>query len=151
MSLTKILLACAATVLLITAAYAGTTYKWTDDKGQVQYSQLPPNDRPYTVIRTATSSGSDNAETEGTTETSSPTAAKTKSSSTSKSNSALTDVEKEKLAKNCEIAKQNREMLRTAAKIRITDEKGEPRHLTDEERKARLADTEKQLEFYCKE
>lgn len=149
MSLNKFLLVCAAT-LLTAAAYAGTTYKWTDDKGQVQYSQLPPNDRPYTVIRTTSSSGDANAETEGNKE-GSATAAKTKTQSSSKSGSSFTDAEKEKLAKNCDIAKQNREMLRTAAKIRVTDEKGEPRHLTEEERKTRLADTEKQMEFYCKE
>lgn len=125
------------------AALAGNTYKWTDDNGQIQYTQLPPNDRPYTVIKSTTSpiseEAAENSLTSKQSDKANPKAAAGEYSS----------AEKEKLAKNCDIAKQNREMLRTAAKIRVTDDKGEPRHLTEEERKARLADTEKQIQFYC--
>ena len=124
-------------------ALAGITYKWTDDNGQIQYTQLPPNDRPYTVIKSATASiNEEGAE--------SPLTSKPADKANPKTGAGeYTSAEKEKLSKNCDIAKQNREMLRTAAKIRVNDEKGEPRHLTEEERKARLADTEKQIEFYC--
>jgi len=128
------------------AALAGNTYKWTDDKGQIQYTQLPPNDRPYTVIKSAASPVNENATEESSTSLTSKPADKANPKASA---GEYTSAEKEKLSKNCDIAKQNREMLRTAAKIRVTDEKGEPRHLTEEERKARLADTEKQIAFYC--
>lgn len=140
----SLVMLCCGVMFLCGTALAGNTYKWTDDNGQVQYTQLPPNDRPYTVIKSTTAAINEEAQESPVT-----SSAATKPGAEKTASSEYTSAEKEKLAKNCDIAKQNREMLRTAAKIRVTGADGEPRHLTEEERKARLADTEKQVSFYC--
>jgi len=131
-------------VLMTGTSHAADTYKWTDDNGQVQYTQLPPKDRPYETIRVRSKEPA--AAAAQTTPTNKAAGAENKQA---KGDVAEAKAEAEKLARNCEIAKQNKEMLLTAAKIRVTDAEGNPRHLTEEERKARLADTEKQIEFYC--
>lgn len=134
-------------LLMVSAVHAADSYKWTDDNGQVQYTQLPPKDRPYETIRTRVKDGS-NASAEG-------SAAVTKkatdaATAPTKGELAEAKAEAEKMARNCEIAKQNKEMLQTAAKVRVTDKDGNPRHLTDEERKERMQATDVQIDNYCK-
>ena len=133
-------------VLMTGASYAADTYKWTDDNGQVQYTQLPPKDRPYETIRVRSK------EPAAAAAQATPTnkAASADDKQQTKGDVAEAKAEAEKLARNCEIAKQNKEMLLTAAKIRVTDAEGNPRHLTEEERKERMQATELQIENYCK-
>ncbi len=131
-----------ASLLLSHATLSADTYKWTDDTGQVQYTQIPPKDRPYETIKTKVK----NPE--------SPVAKPanaSKSEESPKGDVAIAKAEAEKLAVNCDRAKQNKEMLTTAAKIRVTDKDGNPRHLTDEERKEKLQATELQIQSYCKQ
>jgi hypothetical protein len=47
MSLSRVLLAVAAGFLLVSGAEASTVYKWTDDKGVVQYTDSPPEGRQF--------------------------------------------------------------------------------------------------------
>ncbi len=131
-----------ASLLLSQAALSADTYKWTDDNGQVQYTQIPPKDRPYETIKNKVKD---------------PVAAPAKTNNASKGDEAakgdvaIAKAEAEKLAVNCDRAKQNKEMLTTAAKIRVNDKDGNPRHLTDEERKEKLQATELQIQSYCKQ
>ncbi|NQD38930.1 DUF4124 domain-containing protein [Permianibacter sp. IMCC34836] len=134
----------AAALMVTVVAHAADSYKWTDDNGQVQYTQIPPKDRPYETIRTRVK------EPTATTTTSSKPAAAKESEAAAKGDVAVAKAEADKLARNCEVAKQNKEMLQTAAKIKITDKDGTERHLTDEERKEKLAATELQMQNFCK-
>jgi len=132
-----------ASLLLSHAALSADTYKWTDDNGQVQYTQIPPKDRPYETIKNKSKNPEAPAPK--------PAASSTKTEPAPKGDVALAKAEAEKLARNCDLAKQNKEMLTTAAKIKVTDKDGNPRHLTDEERKEKLQATELQLQNYCKQ
>lgn len=136
--------AAVAALFLVATVEAADSYKWTDDNGQVQYTQIPPKDRPYETIRTRVKENPVASEAVSTGKKTATDAA------ASKGDVAEAKVEAEKMARNCEVAKQNKEMLQTAAKIRVTGKDGEPRHLTDEERKEKLQATELQIENYCK-
>ena len=130
-----------AALMVAVVAHAADSYKWTDDTGQVQYTQIPPKDRPYETIRTrvkdpeVTATKPDYSRRDGT---------------EAKGDVAIAKADAEKLAKNCDVAKQNKEMLQTAAKIRITDKEGVDRHLTDDERKEKLQATDLQIQNFCK-
>lgn len=134
-----------AALMLASTAQAADSYKWTDDNGQVQYTQIPPKDRPYETIKTrskqpeaavaAAKAGADGKKTDP---------------AEVKGELAVAKAEAEKLARNCETARQNKELLTTAAKIRMTDKDGNPYHLSDDERKQKLAATEQQIQNYCK-
>ena len=52
--------------------------------------------------------------------------------------------------RNCEIATKNLDVLTKLARIQVSDEKGENRILTVEEKKAREDKTRKEIEIYCK-
>lgn len=132
-----------ASLLLSQTALSADTYKWTDDNGQVQYTQIPPKDRPYETIKNKTK------DPEAATSTKSANTNKTEETGKS-GDVAVAKAEAEKLAINCERAKQNKEYLTTAAKVRVTDKDGNPRHLTDEERKEKMQVTELQIQNFCK-
>ncbi|MFT5453113.1 MAG: hypothetical protein ACI9N9_002614 [Enterobacterales bacterium] len=114
------------------------TYKWTDVSGIIQYTERPPKNRGYEKI-TITASGGEEV------------IAVTKEESVTKTetNSRLDDYAKAN-RRNCEIAKQNLEVLTKLARIKVTDEKGENRILTVEEKAARENETRKEIEIYCK-
>lgn len=134
----------ALSLLLLAAspAMAADTYKWTDDNGQVQYTQIPPKDRPYETIRTRVKDPAPPVK---------PLYGNKPTENTDKGDVASAKAEAEKLARNCEVAKQNKDMLTTAAKVRFKDKDGVERHMTDDERKEKLQATELQIQSYCKQ
>lgn len=135
----------AAVVLAVLVAgtiHAADTYKWTDDNGQVQYTQLPPKDRPYETIRVR----SKQPETAA-----AAPIGKKKEDAEKGGDVAAAKAEAEKMARNCELAKQNKDALLTIPKIRVTDKDGTERFLTDEERKEKMAATEVNIATYCKQ
>lgn len=135
--------AISASVLSSGLALAADSYKWTDDNGQIQYTQIPPKDRPYETIRTRVKEPVAQAER-------APTAQRETSSDSAKGEVAAAKAEAEKLARNCEVAKQNKDLLTTASKIRMTDKDGNPYHLSDDERKKKLEATELQIQNFCR-
>jgi hypothetical protein len=95
-------------------------YKWTDEKGQVHYSERPPLGTQTEVIKPQTGhsepvnydTGTDKAKEE---------------KKVASAKASLKDPER------CEVARQNLEKLKTYVRIRIKDENGEYRYLTPEE------------------
>lgn len=133
-----------AALILASTAQAADSYKWTDDNGQVQYTQIPPKDRPYETIKVRVKQPEVQADR--------PSSSKKDDDGTAaKGEVAVAKAEAEKMARNCDMAKQNKELLTTAAKIRMTDKDGTPYHLTDEQRKQKLQATEIQIQSYCKQ
>lgn len=69
MSLPRLLLAAAVGFLLVSGAEASAVYKWTDDKGVVQYTDSPPEGRAFVRLDigggVSRSSGSSDSEQEG--------------------------------------------------------------------------------------
>lgn len=136
------LAAIGAALMVLGVAQASDTYKWTDDNGQVQYTQLPPKDRPYETIRVRSKQPETTA--------AAPTGKK-KDEAEKSGDVAAAKAEAEKMTRNCELAKQNKEALLTIPKIRVTDKDGTERFLTDEERKEKMAATEVNISTYCKQ
>jgi len=116
------------------------TYKWTDENGIVQYTEHPPQNREYDKITVTTSGGQEVV-------TVSAEEASTKTEGTT--NNALDEMVKAN-ERNCKIAKQNMEVLNKIARIKVSDDKGENRILTPEEKQARIEETQSQIDIYCK-
>jgi len=142
-SLIKLVLVTVSLSVCLSALSADTiskiTYKWTDEKGIVQYTERPPKNRGYEKITIKASGGKE------VTAVTQEDAAK----NTKEETNPLDDYAKAN-QRNCEIARQNLDVLTKLARIKVTDEKGENRILTVEEKKAREDETRKEVEIYCK-
>ncbi len=124
------------------AAETYTTYKWKDDDGRIHYTQQPPNGRPYETIKNRIAPTDAAAAVK-------PAAPAAKTDANAPKDAAAKG-EAEKDRRNCEIAQKNREALLHASKVKVTDQDGTERHLTEEERKEKLKMTDLQIENYCK-
>jgi hypothetical protein len=134
-----------AVLLIAGVAQAADSYKWTDDNGQVQYTQIPPKDRPYETIKTRSK------QPEAAAAKAAATDAKKTDAAKEGGDVAAAKSEADKFARNCDTAKKNKEALQTIPKIRVTGEDGTERFLTDEERKEKMAATELNISTYCKQ
>ncbi|RLA04959.1 MAG: hypothetical protein DRQ47_02360 [Gammaproteobacteria bacterium] len=115
------------------------TYKWTDTNGIVQYTERPPKNIAYKKITVNTSGGKEITEV---------TAEEATNASSDSNNDVLDDMAAAN-KRNCTIAKQNMKVLSNIARIRVSDEKGENRVLTPEEKQTRIDETQKQIDIYC--
>ena len=112
-------------------------YKWTDEKGEVHYSERAPKGIEYTRIRTYVDSS------------------KAASSPAPKLPEKQTKLENKKDSygtwreENCTIATQNLEMLQNAGRIGVDDGQGGKRLMTDEEKAEKIAQMKEQQEKYC--
>lgn len=115
------------------------TYKWVDDNNITQFTERPPKDRAYEKIIVTSSGGREVQEV-----------SKTQAVSDAKksTNSSLDEFQQAN-ERNCTIARQNMEVLQNMARIRVT-ENGEERILSPEEKQARVEETQKQIDIYCK-
>ena len=144
-SLIKLVITSISLSICISAFAANTiskvTYKWTDKQGVVQYTERPPKNIAYEQI-TVNASGGKEVTTVSADEAVQKTAETTED--------ALDDVVKAN-QRNCKIAKQNMDVLVKVARIRVSDEKGENRFLTPDEKQDRINETQKQIDIYCKD
>ena len=115
------------------------TYKWTDKQGIIQYTERPPKDRAYEKITVSASGGEDAI---------SVSIEDAQTDSKKQTDNLLDEVDRAN-ERNCLIAKQNLEVLTKLSRIRVSDEKGERRILSPEEKQVRLDDTQKQVDIYC--
>lgn len=117
------------------------TYKWTDDQGIIQYTERPPKNNAYEQITVNASGGQEikivNAE-------------ESVNKSAETTETALDEVVRAN-ERNCKIAKQNMEVLANLARVRVSDDKGENRFLSPEEKQVQVNETQKQIDIYCKD
>ena len=113
------------------------TYRWVDDNNIVQFTERPPKDRSYEKIIVTSSGGR---------EVTQVTAQEAKAEA--KTDATIEEVQQAN-ARNCQVAKQNMDVLRNIARIRVT-ENGEERILSPEEKAKRIQDTQKQIDVFCK-
>ncbi len=116
------------------------TYRWTDIDGIVQYTERPPVNVDYEII-TVTASGGQEIISKSAEE-----APKEEGATVESTLDGVIMANK----RNCEIAQQNMEVLTNIARIRVSDEKGENRILSPEEKQARVDETQKQIDTFCK-
>ena len=124
-------------LLASTSLYAAT-YKWTDEKGNVVYSQQPPKSGPYELIKGLKHSGPKPAFT-----------GNKDSSGTNSSPSTLEEVAQQEDEKkhNCEAAKKNLTLFKTYN--RIKNEDGSITTLTGEEKQKQIKEAEDQIRLFC--
>ncbi len=135
----------AALLTPLSALAINNMYQWVDEKGVTHYTQTPPLDKPYKVIKGIDSSPSSSSyrshsqiQPRATQPAAQPAAPRT-------------EVERYQAArkKNCELARRNLNTLTTVARIRITGDDGEERLLTDEEKVDKIKLSQQQVKNFC--
>ena len=134
---------CIIALLALCGTAHAAAYKWTDDDGNVQYSGTPPTDRPYEQVKEPppppSLSGTDDE-------------AGTEAASAGDSSQASPDPSQTKIEANCQQARSNLQVLNENELVEFTDpETGETRRLNEEERQAQIAQSQKDIDYYCSE
>jgi hypothetical protein len=142
-------LAISALMVLLTlgaATSAAEVYKWTDDSGVLQYTQMPPEDRPFQPVRQQRSPTPPSAP--ATAAGSEPESSAVESGDAVMTAAAGSMAEAKQ--KNCELARRNAEVLSTKTTILMSDPaSGEERKLSEEERQQQLEQAERDAGYYC--
>lgn len=133
-------------VALNAFAAQGKIYKWTDAKGQVHFGSQPPANTNAQVM--GTKAISEPVEGEAATQAaagtpSAPSADKKTTAKASNSSPKTKDPER------CSNAKENVEKLNGYARIKVKDEDGNYRILTQEEQQQKLTEFNKAIEESC--
>lgn len=139
-------LAVAAATVGFAASAAAAMYKWTDQEGNVQYTQTPPPDGAVTeiappprVAAPAAASEEKKAADEG------------EGGGQQADNGqepALTPEQQEAYARNCEAAQGNLQIYKTRGRIKTPE--GEIVELNDEVRQKKVQQAEEQIKKFCK-
>ncbi len=133
--------------LFAVSSAMAATYKWTDEKGNVHYTQQPPADGSYERMKVDKS-----RPVYGEPESPPPTASQPATATTkSSSNGAVVKDELAKNAeirtKNCEAAKKNLEIL-TVYK-RYKDKDGNVIRMDDNERAQKIEEAKQNISEFC--
>ena len=126
------------------AVAAAAAYKWTDDKGEVHYSQTPPTATKVEVIKTPANADSAPA-------TTAPQSSDTAPAGTTSTPEAAKAEDAAIRAKNCATARRNKDALKNTGEVTVKDANGLLHNLTPDERKTRNEEAEKNIKEYCKE
>ncbi len=111
-------------------------YKWTDDKGEIHYTERAPKGIEYTRIRTV-------VDTSQPASNNLPTAAE-QAKEKEKDNTYGTWRQE-----NCTIANQNLDILQNAARISVSDGQGGKQLMSDQQKQEKISQMEKQRDKYC--
>lgn len=139
-------LAIAALALISAGGHAGQVYKWTDEAGQVHYSDKKPNNVDSKSLKV-----------KGGKQTQDRTDPKEKSQALDESKQEQLEKKAEELqAKNkqqekdsrCEAIRNNLKTIEENSRVRI-EENGQLRYLTEEEITNKKAQFQKQLSEFC--
>lgn len=131
-------------VLAMTAHQSlAAMYKWTDEKGNVHYTQHPPTDRPTQVIKPPPPAPSNRGYTP-------PSLGDGDKKEESVSENPEQAEMREQITKqNCEAARKNVEVLTAHRRIRESKD-GEVIVLDDDERQRRLEEARENIKKFCK-
>jgi hypothetical protein len=123
-------------------------YKWTDESGNVHYSQGKPLNYEYTKVGAPPPPPSDSRNVnEDFIRQIEEKAAERKGGGAP---DLQTAEQKEAASANCVTARKNLETFNNNARIRYMNDQGRSVLMTDEERAERLEQTQKSIDFYCK-
>ncbi len=145
----RLVLALAIGLTPVTPSIAAT-YKWTDDDGNVVYSQTkPPGGRAVEVVKQHSTGVTDEEakrQLEG---------LRDKANAQSEDRQLKAEVAQDELdrnqriKKNCENARKNLSLLETPARVTLMDADGNPYFLGEEQRQERVLEAKSQVERYC--
>lgn len=158
MKTTVSLVACLGLMLVAPSALAAAKfYKWTDAQGVTHYSADPPPEsaRNTSQIKVPTRLPGDR-EAEGETPKASAKADKKDASGKETKKDDKSAGEKpeaaggpERYAEKCKKLRGDLQTMQEHARIKVTDEKGETRVLSEEEKNTQVDDIQRQVKAYC--
>lgn len=131
---------------MVTGVTTAATYKWVDEEGNVNYSQVPPpGHRKVEKIAPPPAV----APPPPTTETAKQTGEKRAEPDKGEQQPAVdTEQEAEIYKRNCEIATSNLDVYKTSNRIKTPD--GNIVRLTDEMREQKIMEAQEAIEKYCR-
>lgn len=137
-------------LLVVTKGQADDViYKWTDDGDSVHYTQIPPKDREFELIKRTGSPSSDPEEALHHLQEQVAKLEKQRETAGEEDLDKQREILNAKIRKdNCRIARNNLQNLEMAGGRRYMID-GEVTRLTEEERQKRLAETNEQIAEYC--
>lgn len=147
------LLAAGCWGVMATAQAQQFIYKWTDEHGQLKYSELPPpTGVPYETVRkpagAAEGAGPAARDLAREQEELAETLAEEEAKRKAQEEQTQQQVE-EVRAKNCEIARKNVEVLQSDRPVIKTDAQGNRVAIDAEQRAAELQKAMKDQEYFC--
>jgi hypothetical protein len=133
-------------------SYAGNEiYKWVDDSGVTHYSARPPEDgRLYEEVKVR---NRNRYATQGTTLAGVPTATPTPAQEPeiTQPGREVSVQNPEKVAQNCARARKNIDTINSKRRVLISDEQGQQRRLSDDERAKLMQESQQYLQRWCDE
>ena len=142
----RMILACSVLLALSTGATAGQIYKWVDAQGNVHFGSQPPEGQQAAEVNPNITQPKLSSEKKP--QAAAPTEDSEQESIDAKVKEDVAKQEAER-KKYCETVRTNLSQLQNNPRVRV-EEKGEVRRLTEEERQARIAETEKAIAENCK-
>ena len=124
-------------------------YKWVDAEGNVSYSDKPPPEVNAEEVKQYSSGISAEESQQKLDEITD------KADAQQKDRELKDDIAKQQterdvtIKKNCDIARKNKSLLETTARVTLKDEDGNDYFLEDDQREAKLADANAQVQRYC--
>jgi hypothetical protein len=149
--ISKALIIISVACLLASNAFAGPVYKWSEE-GRVIYSQTPPAPgiEFEVVYQDETGANTSVAKVDKDTTNSSDSFEKRREERLQKKTDKQVEEESNKIkAENCAIATKNMESLTSRGQVTVKD--GDIyRKLSEEERQAKIQETQEQVSEFCK-
>lgn len=129
------------------AAWAEKVYKWVDAEGVTHYGEAAPKDTTATKVKVSDTTSSDvDVEMERLDKTRvAAKAARERAAEETSPGTAPDSGVAEANKKACDMHRKNLAVLKTGTRIRVTEGSGQPRVLSEEERKAQLELAEGEL------
>lgn len=143
---------CALLVFATMSPAADTQYiyKWTDDQGEIQYTQFPPPGRKAERLNAPPPPAQSPQTIENDLQKRIETMDKENKEQLQGAKDAKQWAEIQKIRRsNCETAKKNLVNLQRGGNVRYMGPNGEVMHLSEEERQKRIDETNKQIEENC--
>lgn len=126
------------------SAAAQSMYRWTDDRGGIQFGQQPPADRPYqrVDIKASQPPGGSLREREVVNQPEAATAAEDPPNNQAK-------VDSERQAQVCKQLKANLSTLENNPRLSRTNAQGEVERIGEDERQSLISQTREELSTDC--
>lgn len=138
------------TALFAGLAQAATIYQWKDTQGTLHYGSQPPDGVKATIISTGKSNGSSMRVTPPKVETAAqPSKIESQAEIDARIKQQAAD-DDAKLKEYCSTMRDNLGKLRNYPRV-MSNENGQVTRLTEEDRQARLAETEAKIAEICQD
>jgi hypothetical protein len=134
----------------VPAADTQGIYKWTDDQGEVHYTQFPPPGHSAEKLHAVPPPASPPQVLDKDLQQQMQTMQQQKKEQQQGARDAKEWAEIQKIRRqNCDTANKNLVSLQRGSNVRYVDTDGKVKHLTEEERNKRIDEANKQIKEYC--